>query len=115
MRSASSRMVLAQEKVVVVGLHRVDPVLRLHVAQNGGSAGGRLHLLPVVYRDHAAEIAAEGTADAGLMNRRARARERGRDVLGGVHSVVRQPGEIVGRFQGARGGVDVQAELVLEG
>ena len=108
-------VVFAQEKVVVVELHRVDPILRLQVAQNGGGAGRRLHLLPVIHRDHAAEVAAEGAADTGLVDRRARAQEGACEVLGGVHAVVRQPGEIVRGFQRARGGVDVQAELVLEG
>ncbi len=109
-----ARVIFAQEKVVVVELHRVDPVLLLQVAEDGGGAGRRLHLLPVVHRHHPAKIAAEWAADTRLMNRRARAQERARQVLRRVQAMVWRPGKIVGRFQRALGGVYLQAELVLE-
>ena len=108
-------VVLAQEEIVVVELHGVDAVRGLQVVENGGGAGGRLHFLAVVHRDHAAEVAAEGAADARLVDGGARSQERVGDVLRGIQAVVRRPGEIVGRFQRALGGVDVQSELVLEG
>src|SRR5262245_27269831 len=106
-------MVFAQEKVVVVELHRVDPVLRLQVGEDGRGAGRRLHLLAVVYRNDAAEIAAERTSDTGLMDRGARAKKCACDVLRGIETMIRRPGKIVRRLQRALGGVDVQAERVF--
>ena len=70
-----ARVVLVQEEVVVVELHRVDAVFPLLVRQDGRGALRRLHLLAVEHRHHAAEIAAERAADAGHVHRRARSQK----------------------------------------
>ena len=106
---------LTEEEIVVVELHRIDAVLALQMGEDGGGALGRFHLFAVVHRHHAAEVAAEGTADAGLVDGGAGAQERGADVARGIQPVVGIPGKFGGGTQRALGVVHVEPEGVAPG
>src|SRR6266404_1395221 len=110
-------MAFIQEKVIIVELDGVDAVFLLEDRED---FGGTLRLLsflaPIENRDHAAELAAERTADARMVHRRAAAEESRQQVaLDGPQLVIRKPREIVGRAQMTFLVVNVKAEVVLKG
>src|SRR5207249_4097022 len=75
------RMVLAQEKIVVVELYGVDAVGRLLMPEKIGRPLRRLHFLTAENRNYSAEIAAEWAPDACLVHGGARTEKCRQDVL----------------------------------
>ena len=93
------------------------PKLRFSMPRTCGGALRSLSLLPAVEDgNHAAELAAERAADAGMMDACASAQKGRQQIpLQRAEAVIGQYGKIVGRAEGALGVMDVEAERVLEG
>ena len=94
-----TRVIFAQEKVVVVKLDRIDAIRRFQMPQHSRGPLRRLHLLVAEDRNDAAEVTAERAPDTGLVRRRAAA-TNGQDVLGRIKPVIRGPGKVPRRSQG---------------
>src|SRR4051794_14104512 len=105
-------MALVQKEIIVVELDGVNAVAFLQARQNRSRALGGLNFLaPIEDRDNAAKLAAEGTADAGVVYSGAASKEGGKQVsLDILQAVVGEFGEVVGRAQGPGGVVDMESK-----
>src|SRR6202034_2338343 len=98
------RVVLAQEEVIVIELNSIHTIALRQMAEDSFRALRSLHLLPASGKIYdATEVAVEGTADAGLMHRRAPAEKCREQILLHRKTMIGQPGKHIRSFHGPLG------------
>src|SRR5579862_6869719 len=109
-------MILVQEEVVVVELHRIDAIEPLQHGKLRGSAFWSFSLLFAVEDgDDSAKLAPERASDASLVNRGPPPEKSGKQVtFNRSQTVVGERRKIAGRSQRAFGIVDMKSKAVFE-